>query len=441
MAAVRDHEKRPPSVQRQVLFSLALRMDWHTGQGFASTGQLAADAGVDDRTVRRATGWARSSVMLIQTRRGHRLGDGRTAASEWRLVMPQPDRGDLLSGAASTGQPETSTGQSAHLNRTEEASQPDTTTPPSRPVPSKPLSISPRARDAILAAVPDATETEIDAYAAKIGKTHAPGNLGGYLERFPPDQIAEAIGRMRAPGGFAPSRQPAEAKSADMLLGVDTNVTPEEVAEVLAILVERGARKPVSVLRAETGRGNGYKLLGEARHRLSRADVAALDPPAAADVAAAAIRDAYPREDSLEPVAAGEGFASFKATLAAMKRTTSSSSTRTGSRSLTSRAVLCSPPKGTRSDSRCPRCRRVPYRKGRPKWRWVTTKARTRVRAITTPKARTRVRAIIQRSQNRATNRLKGRTLTCQRSHQGATPSPQSPLKKTPLISRPPPWR
>lgn len=123
MKAVRDHPQRPPSAQRDVLFCLALRLDWKTGEGFASTGQLAADADVDERTVRRATGWARKAAMLVQKRRGHRTGDGGTLASEWRLTMPQPDTGDLLS--------ETSTGQSADLNRTEDAPQPDTATPPS----------------------------------------------------------------------------------------------------------------------------------------------------------------------------------------------------------------------------------------------------------------------------------------------------------------------
>jgi hypothetical protein len=142
MAALRDHPKRPSSMQRQVLEMLALRLDWKTGRGFASTGQLADDADVDERTVRRATGWARGADMLIQTRRGHRLGDGRTVASEWRLVIPQPDSGDLLNDDSSTGQSEFSTGQEADLNRTERQSQPDTATPPSRPSTSKPVSIS-----------------------------------------------------------------------------------------------------------------------------------------------------------------------------------------------------------------------------------------------------------------------------------------------------------
>src|SRR5690348_5582909 len=82
-------------------------MDWITGRGFASTGQLLADAGAEERTVRRATRWGRDNELLLQTRRGRRLGDGRTIASEWRLT--QPATGDRLRF--------TSTGQNGSLNR------------------------------------------------------------------------------------------------------------------------------------------------------------------------------------------------------------------------------------------------------------------------------------------------------------------------------------
>lgn len=107
LAAVRDHPERPPSAQRYVLVCLALRMDWVTGRGFASTGQLAADSDAEERTIRRATGWARDTGLLLRTRRGHRLGNGRVTASEWQLT--QPVTGDLLTlsqpdnGRVSTG--------------------------------------------------------------------------------------------------------------------------------------------------------------------------------------------------------------------------------------------------------------------------------------------------------------------------------------------------
>lgn len=129
LAALRDHPDRPPVTQRMVLVSLAQRMDWSTGCGYASTGTLAADADCAERTVRSATGWARGQSMLKQTRRGHRRGDGRVIASEWALCLP-----------VSTGSPvpvedtsrDISTGKSGSLNRQMKPSQPAATAPPSR---------------------------------------------------------------------------------------------------------------------------------------------------------------------------------------------------------------------------------------------------------------------------------------------------------------------
>src|ERR1039457_213570 len=70
LVAIRDHPQRPPAMQRYVLTVLALRLDWKTGAGFASTAQLAADADVTPPTVKRATSWARKAELLLQTRRG-----------------------------------------------------------------------------------------------------------------------------------------------------------------------------------------------------------------------------------------------------------------------------------------------------------------------------------------------------------------------------------
>jgi hypothetical protein len=108
LVAIRDHPERPAPLQCHVLTMLALRMDWKTGTGYASTGQLMTDAKVAESTVRRATSWARKTGLLIQTRRGHRLGSGQVAASEWKLT--QPVTGERLTssqpvnGAISTGQ-------------------------------------------------------------------------------------------------------------------------------------------------------------------------------------------------------------------------------------------------------------------------------------------------------------------------------------------------
>jgi hypothetical protein len=113
--AVRDHPDRPPTAQRHALTMLALRLNWKTGSGYVSTGQLAQDSDAEERTIRRATKWARDAGLLTMTRRGHRLGNGQIAASEWQLS--QPDTGDLLTQS----QPDNgriSTGQRHNLNRT-----------------------------------------------------------------------------------------------------------------------------------------------------------------------------------------------------------------------------------------------------------------------------------------------------------------------------------
>jgi hypothetical protein len=68
---------------------LALRLDWETGVGFASVRQIGADAGACERTVKSATVWARTSELLVLTRRGHYVSPERTVASEWRLALPQ----------------------------------------------------------------------------------------------------------------------------------------------------------------------------------------------------------------------------------------------------------------------------------------------------------------------------------------------------------------
>lgn len=141
MRAVRDYTPKPPanSSRHSVLWALALRMG-ATGEGFASARQLADDIVVNERTIRRHITWGMDTGFLNRTRRGHRQGDGRPIASEYRLS--QPDMGDRLSGAEgsaeasrcdsrediSTGQTEFSTGQTGLLNRTP-VSAPEVCTP------------------------------------------------------------------------------------------------------------------------------------------------------------------------------------------------------------------------------------------------------------------------------------------------------------------------
>lgn len=159
LAAIRDHPRRPPAQQSHVLTMLALRMDWATGTGFASTGQLAADAECGERTVKRATKWGRDRDMLILARRGHRLGNGTTRASEWELAIPQGATGDTLSGTSTgTGLPVEQNlkgplsypmstphnGTRPNLKGPIATSQGDSPAPPSRPVPTRP--VKPRRR-------------------------------------------------------------------------------------------------------------------------------------------------------------------------------------------------------------------------------------------------------------------------------------------------------
>jgi hypothetical protein len=120
-AAVRAHPDRPPPMQCFALDRLSLRLNWKTGEGFASTAAIAADAECSESTVKRAIAWARTHHLLHRTRRGHRLGDGSAAASEWRTcVVSQRVTGDLLTGT-STGHrrpvEQASIGHQGTLNR------------------------------------------------------------------------------------------------------------------------------------------------------------------------------------------------------------------------------------------------------------------------------------------------------------------------------------
>jgi hypothetical protein len=181
LVAIRDHPQRPPALQRHVLTCLGLRMDWSTGRGFASAEQLAADADAEERTVRRATAWARSEPagLLLRTRRGHRLGNGQSVSSEWQLTLPvdkssQPDTGDLLRSQPDNGA--ASTGQRGRLNRT--AAHPHQESSTSRSSP------SPRASTAagtIRGAFPGATDDEIETITQTIKTRHQPRNLTAYI--------------------------------------------------------------------------------------------------------------------------------------------------------------------------------------------------------------------------------------------------------------------
>ena len=182
LKAVRDHPDRPPPVQRHVLTCLVLRLNWGTGSGYVSARQLAADAGCDERTVRRATRWARRAGLLVMTRRGHRIRGGTATASEWRLchgadrpgVSPTGQGRPLGGDPTGQGRPVRGdpTGQRA-------GTQPDSTTPPSHPVSITPC-LSP-ASDIIRSAFPDATDDEIEQIRAEVKTRPGVRSVGAYL--------------------------------------------------------------------------------------------------------------------------------------------------------------------------------------------------------------------------------------------------------------------
>jgi hypothetical protein len=196
LTAVRDHPDRPAALQRHALTMLALRLDWATGRGFASMRDIAADADASDHTVKRATSWARSDKvgLLLCTRRGHRLGNGTTVASEWQLTMPEGDQslgatgGTLTSQGANgtrlkvpTGAPQGASGATHQESST-----------------SQPSSSAPAAADAIRAAVPGATDNEIEIYLANIAKERAPANLARYVAAMKAASHVTGLAAIRA---------------------------------------------------------------------------------------------------------------------------------------------------------------------------------------------------------------------------------------------------
>jgi hypothetical protein len=89
MRQLQERPDRPRGRQRRqldVLVALANQLDAETGKGQVPVLDLAKAAGVSERTVRRAIGWATACGLLEQTSRGHRLGNGTTAASGWLLL-------------------------------------------------------------------------------------------------------------------------------------------------------------------------------------------------------------------------------------------------------------------------------------------------------------------------------------------------------------------
>jgi hypothetical protein len=75
------------------------------------------------------------------------------------------------------------------------------------------------------------------------------------------------------------SALPARVPVVEQLRAIDASVTEEVSAEVMKIIKSRPkVRDPVAVLDAELRKGNGYSLIGEAKHNIDRAQWRRQDP-------------------------------------------------------------------------------------------------------------------------------------------------------------------
>lgn len=88
LALLLDYRPLLPDKRFRILAALMRQLDWKTGAGYCSEQTLADVTGAGKRTVRDTLKWARDTGYLIRTRKGHRLGDGTTRASEWLLRQP-----------------------------------------------------------------------------------------------------------------------------------------------------------------------------------------------------------------------------------------------------------------------------------------------------------------------------------------------------------------
>lgn len=87
--AVQRHPGRPAPNQRDVLTALAVEfIDWKTGEGIASLEMLSDFTRTSRQTVQRSLKWAMDAGLLVRTKRGHCLPDGKPMASEWLLTWP-----------------------------------------------------------------------------------------------------------------------------------------------------------------------------------------------------------------------------------------------------------------------------------------------------------------------------------------------------------------
>lgn len=99
--ALRDFKPKPPPAQLAALFLLYSRLDPRTGCGWTANVTLAADAGVSEDVVERATRWARDRFLVHRARKGGRDGSGHVNQTLWFLLPPPQTRSSAGMTAAS----------------------------------------------------------------------------------------------------------------------------------------------------------------------------------------------------------------------------------------------------------------------------------------------------------------------------------------------------
>jgi hypothetical protein len=188
LVALREHPDRLDHAQHRALVSLAVRLDWKSGDGFASIAEVAVDADCGMATVKRAITWARERGLLVRTAQGRHVGRGSSGrASEYRTCVPsQQITHDLLpTSQGVTGDPLPGfAGVHAELRRgSSGASQGITSEPPSKSYTSNsyPSKAQASAAPTVRAIFPDLTDDETRQIVKTIIREHQPRNPSAYV--------------------------------------------------------------------------------------------------------------------------------------------------------------------------------------------------------------------------------------------------------------------
>lgn len=88
LAALLEHKDLTAGHYRVLSYLALKRLDYGSGAGYCSIASLANGLGVGVTVVKDALRLAQKAGLLEQTRRGHRLNDDASAASEWQILYP-----------------------------------------------------------------------------------------------------------------------------------------------------------------------------------------------------------------------------------------------------------------------------------------------------------------------------------------------------------------